>query len=396
MSDTFERINDNDERKSEIVKAMTDVEFFPSIIEEQTCLDKYTIIPLSQVTTLGTAFEPLTEAFQNFVDVGGTTSGLYKVTIPKGGHLAKFKNGSGYLGSVLKENGAVGGGQAVLNPLVCNPTMLFMAATLATIDKKLGNIQEMQQELFDFLLQKERSELKGDLNFLTDVLNNYKYNWNNDTYKNSNYNTVLGIKKDAERKIDFYKDWITTKIKKKSIIHSEQWVKKQRDNILSDFKDYQRALYLYSFSSFLEIIFLENFESAYLNAISKKIEDYSHEYHELYTQCYDQIEVYTQSSIQSHMIKGIASASRGVGDSLANKLEFRNLLLGESLKISSKILEKKGSERTERTMKQFIEKQNDYIRPFIEKINTINKLYNQPIELIFDKEKLYIETQEKQ
>ena len=68
------------------------------------------------------------------------------------------------------------------------------------------------------------------------------------------------------------------------------------------------------------------------------------------------------------MIKGFTSASRGVGDSLANKLEFRNLLLGESLKISSKILEKKGSERTERTMKQFIEKQNDYIRLSLKKL----------------------------
>jgi hypothetical protein len=71
----------------------------------------------------------LTAAFRNVINGGGATSGLYQVTIPKGAHLAEFKNGSGYLGSVLKENGAVGGGQAVLNPLVCNPTMLFMAAT---------------------------------------------------------------------------------------------------------------------------------------------------------------------------------------------------------------------------------------------------------------------------
>lgn len=43
---------------------------------------------------------------------------LKGAAIPKGAHLAEFKNGSGYLGSVLKKNGAVGGGQAVLNPFV--------------------------------------------------------------------------------------------------------------------------------------------------------------------------------------------------------------------------------------------------------------------------------------
>ncbi|KQU27254.1 hypothetical protein ASG65_01460 [Bacillus sp. Leaf13] len=170
----------------------------------------------------------------------------------------------------MKENSTVGGGQAVLNPLVCNPTMMFMATTLATIDKKLDNIQEMQRELLDFLVQKERSNLRGDLNFLTDVLNNYKYNWNNVTYKNSNYNIVLGIRQEAERKIDFYRVQITTKINKKSIFLRDQWVKKQLEKIHSEFKDYQLVLYLYSFSSFLEVILLENFKSEYLDGFLKK------------------------------------------------------------------------------------------------------------------------------
>ena len=185
-------------KKNEIVKAMTDVEYYPTDVEEQVNIAKYTKLPLSRVPALGTAFEPLAAAFKNVLNGGGTTSGLYKVTIPKGGHLAEFNNGSGYLGSVLKNNGAVGGGQAVLNPLVFNPTMLFMAMALANIDKKLDSIQEMQQEILDFLVQKEKSELRGDLNFLADILNNYKYNGNNDKYKSSNYIKVLDIRQAAE------------------------------------------------------------------------------------------------------------------------------------------------------------------------------------------------------
>lgn len=396
MSDEFEKGNEIAERKSEIVKAMTDVVFYPAIIEEQICVAKYNKLPLSRVKSFGTAFEPLTAAFRNFINGGKATSGLYQVTIPKGSHLAKFKNGTGYLGSVLKENGAVGGGQAVLNPLVCNPTMLFMAATLATIDKKLDNIQETQQVILDFLVQKERSKLRGDLNFLTDVLNNYKYNWNDVTYKNSYYNKVLDIKQEAERKIVFYRGRITNKISKKTFFHSDQWVKKQLEKIVSDFNDYQLALYLYSFSSFLEVILLENFMSEYLDGISKKIEDYSLKYSELYTNCYEQIEGYAHSSIQSILFKGLTSASRGVGDNLAEERDISKVLLGGSLIISSKKLEKKGSERTERTMEQLKVKQNDYIRPFVENINQVNKLYNQPIELIFDKENIYIGTTEVQ
>jgi hypothetical protein len=127
------------------------------------------------------------------------------VTVPAGGHLAAFQDGSGYLGSVLNAGNQVAG-QATLTPLVCNPTMLFMAAALANIDKKLDSIQETQQEILDFLVQKDKSELKGDLNFLSDVLNNYKYNWNNEKYINSNHIKVLDIKQSAERKIIFYRE----------------------------------------------------------------------------------------------------------------------------------------------------------------------------------------------
>ncbi len=390
MADRLEMANKITDRKSEIVKAMTYVEYYPAIVEEQVGIAKYTKLPLTRVPALGTAFEPFAAAFQNVVNSGGTTSGLYKVTIPKGGHLAEFKNGSGYLGSVLKENGAVGGGQAVLNPFVCNPTMLFMAAALANIDKKLDSIQEMQQELLDFLVQKERSELKGDLNFLSDTLNNYKYNWNNEKYKSSNHIKVLDIRQAAERKIHFYREQITSKINKKSFFHSDQGVKKQLGKIQSEFKDYQLALYLYSFSSFLEVMLLENFDSAYLDGIAKKIEDYSFNYRELYTKCYDQIEGYAKSSIQSHLLNGLASVNRIAGEAIAKVPVISKSQFDETLIETGEKLGKFGSKRIEQTMKQLIEKQSSYVRLFVENINVVNRLYNQPIELLFDKENIYI------
>ena len=165
MADKSAMVNEITGRKDEIAKAIMDVEYYPAIVEERANITKYPKFPLSRVPALGVAFEPLAAALQNVVNGSGATSGLYKVMIPKGGHLAEFANGSGNLGTVLNANNQISG-QAILNPLVCNPTMLFMAVALANIDKKLDAIQEIQQELLDFLVQKERSELKGDLNFL--------------------------------------------------------------------------------------------------------------------------------------------------------------------------------------------------------------------------------------
>ena len=67
-----------------------------------------------------------------------------------------------------------------MNPLLCNPTMLPVAATLANIDKKLDAIQETQLEMLNFIAQKEKYALKGDLDFLMDIYNNYKYNWSSE------------------------------------------------------------------------------------------------------------------------------------------------------------------------------------------------------------------------
>lgn len=46
---------------------------------------------------------------------------------------------SGYLGSALSNSTNQVAGQATINPLLCDPTMLYMAIMLADIDKKLDS-----------------------------------------------------------------------------------------------------------------------------------------------------------------------------------------------------------------------------------------------------------------
>ena len=108
----FSMDNEMTERRNQIVKAMTDVEFYPEIMEEGVSIAEYEKIPLTSIMALGTAFEPLVGAFQNVLYEGGSTkTRLCRVTTLNGGKLAKFKDGSGFMGSVLTENNAVGGGR---------------------------------------------------------------------------------------------------------------------------------------------------------------------------------------------------------------------------------------------------------------------------------------------
>ena len=72
-----------------------------------------------------------------------------------------------------------------MTAIPCDPAMLAMVAVLMNIEKKLDTIQETQEEILEFLVEKERATLQGNLNVLGEVMSNFKYNWTNDTYKHS-------------------------------------------------------------------------------------------------------------------------------------------------------------------------------------------------------------------
>lgn len=42
-------------------------------------------------------------------------------------------------------------------------------------------------------------------------------------------------------------------------------------------------------------------------------------------------------------------------------------------------------------MQKFFESRVDYVQPFIDNIKLINKLHNQPVEILFDDENVYFE-----
>lgn len=381
-------------RKENLLQALTTVELVPAVIENEITTQTQTTMPISRLTALGTGFEPVVSAIQHVLSNGKAVSGYYKVTIPKGTHLAKFKNEASYLATALKDGGETLVGQARLNPLVCNPTMLFVAATLAGIDKKLESIMETQQEMLDFIVQKEKSELKGDLDFLTDVFNNYKFNWNNDKFKASNHIKVLDIRQSSGRKIDFYREQIKKRLSKKLLLHGDRDVKQLLDQIQDDFKDYQLSLYLFGFAYFLEIILQENFNKEYLESISAKIDLLDQQYQELYTNAFAELEARSKSSIQSRVLGGLSIVNKVAGETIAKIPVISNSQIDETLIETGQKISAFDEKRSERTMSVLLDRESSFIRPFVEQIDNINFVYNNPMTLIFNDENLFLGTAE--
>ncbi len=375
-------------RKNELLKAMSATELAPLEVKNEISVQTYSKIPLSRLTALGTGFEPVASAIQQVTSHGQATSGFYKVTIPKGTHLAQFKEKSGFLGTAVGEHGIMG--QAQLNPLLCDPTMLLVAAALANIDKKLDAIQEVQQEMLDFLTQKEKSALKADLNFLMDIQNNYKYNWNSEKYKAANHAKVLDIRQEAARQIDFYQEQIKKQLGKKALLHSDHDVQKMLEKVQGEFKEYQLALYIYGFAYFLEVMLQENYEKAYLSAIAKRIDEMSFQYREFYSLAYSQIENLSKSSLQAHLFGGLSAINKGAGTAIAKIPGINKSQIDEALIEAGERIGAYKNRRVQTTMQQLLERQSSCVRPFIDNINAVNRLYNEPVTLIFNHDTLYL------
>ena len=140
MSDEIRPYNEKDNR---IMAMMNDASLCPVLEESKVGVSDYAKLPVSR----------LAAAVQTAVN-GAGGSGLYYVETA-GKTMFQMNGTNNFIGSLKTVGGMVGGGQAQMIPFACDPTMLFMAAALVNIDKKLDTIKEMQQEMMDFLIRKE-------------------------------------------------------------------------------------------------------------------------------------------------------------------------------------------------------------------------------------------------
>lgn len=374
--------------QTNVTEIMATVEHYPTPVQE-TQIENRTKYPVCSLGSLGIISQYVSSFVENVFHIQGK-SGFYHVQVPPLQHLGSRKAG-GFFGATLWDmGGSKFAGQPNMTSIPCDPMTLFMSAALISIEKKLDVIQETQQEIIDFLEQKEKAVLKGNLNVLNDVLCNYKYNCDNEKYKNNKHLQAQEIKRDAEQSIVFYREQIKKRVSKQNFLHSDRDVIKMLDKVQENFCDYELALYLYAFSSFLEVMLLENFAEDYLNNISSKIKEYALQYEELHNTCFDLIEKYAKTSINSHTLGFLSKAGKRVGGVVAKIPLIGKSKIDEGLIEAGGKLEEKNEERTQRTLGLFAHGQTDLIQPFIESLEKVNRLHNSTLDIIVDEEYLYV------
>ncbi|HAF48596.1 MAG TPA: hypothetical protein DCL08_05050 [Anaerolineaceae bacterium] len=371
-----------------LVQAMMDIEYYPpsELVKMNIDITETQKFPIEKAASLGVAFQPLTQ-LASYAGGGAGQSGLYFVNTSG---KTMFQSGGHFIGNLKAANGGVGGGLARLTQVPLDPTMLCMAVAIMAVEKKLDAIHEAQKEILAFLELKEESKLKGNLNALADVLNNYKFNWDNDKYKDHKHILVQDVKREAEQSIILYREQLTKTLSKKVLLHGGQKVKSTLNKTMARLNDYQLALYTFSFSSFLEVMLLENFDTNYLKSIANKIQEYSNDYAELYEKCTMKIEMDSKASLEGHALKGLSKLSSGAGKIIEKIPVISKSQLDENLLKTGDILQDVDTNRTQNIMQILADSQTDYISSFVENIHIIDNLYNQSMQLMFDSENIYI------
>ena len=359
-------------------------------------------LPFDQFPALGTAFASLPEQFQTITSTASGLTGF--IPVDKFGTpldpsiLFNAHNGVGVVGSFMEQNGnlnvarwvELNGPQTAATTIPYNPALLFMAVALAQVNQKLDAIQETQEEMFEYLKQKDKAALRGNIQTLNNVLLNYKFNWDNELYIKNTHMKILDVIQETDKQIVHLRAQIKSKMEDKKFLQSRISVNRQINDLLNLLKDYQLANYAYSYASFVEPMLSKNFKEDYLTLTENRLSEYSIKFRELYSECYSIIEKNLSDSIDKNILKGVSFASKKLGSAVAKTPLGKASPLDEALLKASDEVQDFNEDQSTGMLKKLQAAKDPNVAVFQQTISKLNQLHNTPMQLAADKDNLYV------
>lgn len=391
--------------KQAIIQDAMGMEIEPGLRDVKVDMTKALRIPFGEMAEFGAAITSMSSMLRNIVQAShGTGDMLWRVTDELGNALSpnvlfKFKDGTGLLGSFKDAAGELH--QARLNladpqriaeagEMSLDAEMLFMAIALMDITQKLDAIQDTQRQMFDYLKSKDKGKLQANLEQLVEVMQNYRFYCNDREQMRSQRNLVVGIRKEAKEAIRGHQLVIIGQLKRSGAIHTDQEVRDKAASVRSELEDYRVSVYLYAFSTFLDVMLHGNFEEDYLASLVEKIEDEAIGFRQLYTQAYDLIEADADSSLRAMALGGLSSAMGFLSKAIESTPVGDHTLIDEALGDAGKGLGNYSKGVKDEMMRELVAASKSDIRPFIENIENVSRLYNEPVLLMADENAIYV------
>ena len=338
-------------------------------------------IPFDQLPALGAGLASLAEAIAPAV-AAATAPVLFTVTDAAGSPLSPsvlqaFKDGTGLLASY--RDPVKGLSQARLHvadaaqaPVVAfDPTTLAMAAALMVITQKLDSIQRAQEEMFEYLRQRDKAELRGALQALADIARDYRFNWGNATFLQSAHAQVLEVRKQADAAATLQRAQV-------------------RGKLVDHLAEYRLATYTNALASFLEPLLSGNADAAYLRSVAERISTHGVAYRELYTECYEAIEASSRSSLDAAILGGISEAGKALGGLLSMTPIGDLTPVDEALADAGEDLGKLNEGITDSLLKRLRAMSSPEVLPLQQGVESLVSLRERPMSIAADSDALYL------
>lgn len=357
-------------------------------------------VPIAELSALGAGVASLVPAF-NTVTTTTTLAadGLFTIANKVAGDTLKMaKNGNAW--GAMKT--ATGGSKMVqlaeAGPLAAtsqavsaiNPTTMMMAVALYSIEKQLGEIAETQKQILSFLEIKDEAGIEGDLETLTELINNYKHNWDNEIYVRNSHKMVMDIKRTARSNMLASQKRVAELVASKKLVVGQGQVKSTLSEMEKRFKYYKLALYTYSLASMMEIMLGGNYKEEYITGIKDEIIKLSGNYRELFEKSSLYLEKLGGSAVEANVLKGIGTAGKAVGKFIGSIPLVKEGPVDEFLQNGGANLKKNAIGMEKQAVHQFAALNNSGTHIFVNKMEDMIQIYNHTERICFDDKQIYL------
>ena len=351
-------------------------------------------LSLSKLSEISPITIPTANNIKTIMDQNPKSSGnLYRITnLGKNDSLKAMRDGKTFWGSIKKSDGTSTMAKLKeVNPnsvMALDPTVMMMSVALAGIEQELGEIKEMTKKIFSFLEHDKESEIESDLEILNRSISDFRFNLEDEKYLVNNHKQVMDIKRTANKNMLFYKKEIKDDLSKDKLFTTSNSMNSIIDEIQKKFRYYRLSLYIYSFSTFMEILLLGNYKSDYLLSKKNELDELDNEYSKDFNMALEYVKKNANKSLEGNVLSGLGSAGKAIGN-LAEKVKIKNV--DNWLNEKGDNLKQSGQNIKDDFATKFDDMKESNSKPFINQIEKVDCIYNKTKEIYFDKENIYLE-----
>ena len=261
---------------------------------------------------------------------------------------------------------------------------------LAQINQKLDGIQATMDQMFDYLRTKDRAADIAALDSLKAILDEYRYNLDNAQFKRLKLALVQDVNSHARERIAELRINLSKTSGKKGLFELRGQTEDDAVAALDLLKDYQLAVYPYSFSTFLGVMLLENYDEGYLASKARDIRKKGIEYRKAYGACLDAIESRNRETLDSNLLGGLSADLSSLGHLVEGTPLGDTTFIGEALVGAARGIGGFNEEENARLSHLLTQAKNPGVKPFAEGINAASRAYNRPTQVLTDGESIYV------